>query len=271
MSVDIRDNITFGRGGNRPLEAVLYRPTETDEAPYPIIIWIHGGAWLHGTRHDNQDICEKIVEHGFVCLSIEYRLSPEAIFPAQIQDCKCAVRYVRANADKLNVSAEKIGVWGPSAGGHLVSLLGTSAGVEDFEGDGGWSDESSSVQAVCDWFGPSDFLQMSKFPCDFDHDAADSPESLLVGGAIQDNPDKVQKANPITYISDETPPFYIAHGTADRIVPFNQSELFHAALVEHGIDVTFEKLENAGHGGAGFEADSPLVERCIAFFKKHLT
>lgn len=270
VSVEIRDNIAFSRRGDQPLEAILYCPTQPAQAPYPIIIWVHGGGWRHGTRHNNREICETIAENGFICLSIDYRMSHEAVFPAQIQDCKCAVRYVRANAEKMNASPGKIGVWGLSAGGHLVALLGTSEGVQEFEGDGGWPDESSAVQAVCDWFGPTDLSQMPKSQREFDN-GDPSPESLLIGGAIQDNPDKVQKANPITYISDSTPPFYIAHGTADSVVPFNHSELIHAALVEQGIDVTFEKLENAGHGGPGFEADSSLFERCIEFFRQHLT
>lgn len=269
MTIEIRDNIEFGRGGDHRLEGILYRPSDASE-PLPMIIWIHGGAFRHGSRHDNKDIREAIANSGFACFSIEYRLSHQAIFPATIQDCKCAVRYVRANAKELGIKPENIGVWGPSAGGHLSALVGTSAGVDELEGDGGYADYSSAVQAVCDWFGPTDFLLMDSFPGEMTHDAPNSPESQLIGGAIQDNPDKVQKANPITYVTDNAPPFIIAHGTKDPLVPYNQSELLQAELVKHGVDVTFITLDGAGHGGKGFEADSPLTAQCIEFFKKHL-
>lgn len=270
MEIETRDNIEFGRVGNRALEGILLRPPQASSKLLPIIVWIHGGAFMYGSRHDNQAIREEIASNGFACFSIDYRLSSEAIFPATIQDCKCAVRYLRAHATELGISTAKIGVWGPSAGGHLAAMLGTSATVAELEGEGGYADQSSAVQAVCDWFGPTDFSRMSAFPSDIDHDAPDSPESLLVGGPVQENPEKVQAANPISYVSVSTPSFYIAHGTADPLVPFNQSELLHKALVAQGVEVTFDVLENAGHGGAGFEADSLLVERCISFFKRHL-
>ena len=270
MDSTIIDPIEYGRVGKRTLTGTLYRPASPPDHLLPIILWVHGGAWMHGTRHDNADLFREMVAQGFACFSISYRLSHEAIFPAAIMDCKCAVRYLRANAAELGIQAENIGAWGPSAGGHLVALLGTSANVPDLEGDGGWAGHSSAVQAVCDWFGPSDFLQMSAYPSDIDHDAPDAPESLFIGNPIQQHPDLVQRANPITYITAATPPMLIAHGKQDRIVPINQSELLYEALVAQGVEVTFEQLEAAGHGGAGFEPEGELFATCIDFFKRHL-
>src|SRR5690606_26503040 len=125
-------------------------------------------------------------------------------------------------------------------------------------------------QAVCDWFGPTDFSQMSAHRSDMDHDAADSPESRFIGGAVQQHPERVQRANPITYISEATPPMFIAHGRRDQLVPFNQSELLVDALTAHGVEVQFEVLDEAGHGGTGFEPESALFEKCIVFFRQHL-
>jgi acetyl esterase/lipase len=268
--VDIIDGLEYGRVNDRPLLATLYRPANADRQATPAMVWIHGGAWMGGSRDDDTAYCRRIAESGMTCLAISYRLSGEAIFPAAIEDCKCAVRYLRAHADQFNLRAEAIGAWGPSAGGHLAVLLGTSAGAAALEGNGGWPEQSSAVQVVGDWYGPTDFLQMSAYPSDMDHDAADSPESRFIGGAVQHQPEAVQRANPISYISANTPPIYIAHGTADPLVPFNQSQLLYDALVAAGIDVTFDVMNGAGHGGPGFEADSLLMSRCLTFFRRRL-
>lgn len=270
MNIEIIDPLDYGRGGDTVLSGTLYRPAKMPAGALPLIVWIHGGAWMHGTRHDDADLCQQIAQHGFACFSISYRLSSTAIFPAAVEDCKCAVRYLRANAADLNIQTSRIGAWGPSAGGHLAALLGTSAGVPELEGDGGWPDYSSAVQAVCDWFGPTDFSQMSAHHSDMDHDAADSPESRFIGGAVQQHPERVQRANPITYISEATPPMFIAHGRRDQLVPFNQSELLVDALTAHGVEVHFEVLDEAGHGGPSFEPETVLFEKCMAFFRQHL-
>lgn len=266
--MEIIGELTYGQVNERPLLATLYRPAGANSRARPAIVWIHGGAWRGGSRDDDAACCRRIAEARMHCLAISYRLSEEAIFPAAIEDCKSAVRFLRAHASEYNIRAETIGAWGPSAGGHLAALLGTSVGIAALEGDGGWPEQSSAVQAVCDWYGPTDFRQMAASPSDMDRDAPDSPESRFIGGAVQDHPEAVQQANPITYISATTPPMNIAHGTADPLVPFNQSQLLYDALVAAGIDVTFDVMDGAGHGGPGFEADSLLVNRCIAFFKQ---
>lgn len=271
MDIEITDGIVLGRAGNRALLGKLYYPEPTGQA-LPAILWIHGGAWLRNDRHSESDWCVALAANGYVCLTLDYRLSPEAIFPAAIHDCKCAIRYLRANAAELGIDPQRIGAWGTSAGAHLAALLGTSAGVPELEGEGGWAGTSSAVQAVCDWYGPSDFMHMGDYPdqIDLDHNAPDSPESLLIGAPILEHPDLVAKANPITYISPQTPPIFIAHGKRDRIVPYNQSERLYAALVAWGLQTVFHTLEEAGHGGANFEPDGPLFARCVEFFKQHL-
>jgi acetyl esterase/lipase len=193
-----------------------------------------------------------LVSDGYAVASVEYRLSQAATFPAQIEDCKGAIRWLRANAAKYDLDPKHVGAWGSSAGGHLVALLGTSGDVAELEGTvGGNLDQSSRVQAVCDWFGPTDFTQIAaqSLPTSLlDHDAPDSPEARLIGGPIQKNKDKAARANPITYITADDPPFLIMHGDQDNLVPLGQSELLLAALQQAGVPATLHTIKGAGHG-----------------------
>jgi acetyl esterase/lipase len=204
--------------------------------------------------------------------SIDYRLSQEAIFPAQIEDCKAAIRWLRANASHYNSDPDHLGAWGESAGGHLSALLGTAAGVAAWDRRGGNREHSSRVQAVCDWFGPSDLLQMGVMKGGFDHNAPDAPEALLIGGPVQENKDRADRANPITYITPETPPFYIMHGGQDDVVPVGQSELLHRALVDAGLDSTLMIIPGMGHGVMGLDRErwTELQRNVMGFFKRTL-
>ncbi len=182
--------------------------------------------------------------------SLDYRLSQDARFPAQIEDCKAAVRWLRANAVKYGLDPERFAAWGASAGGHLAAMLGTTGDVKRFD-VGENLDQSSRVQAVVDYFGPTDFLQMDahRLPNGQVHDAADSPESQLIGGPIQENKEKTALASPIVYVSPDDPPFLIVHGDADPLVPHHQSEILAAALAEAGILPDFHTVKGGGHGG----------------------
>lgn len=241
----------------------VYVPADT-KGPLPLVIWIHGGGWRNGAKGAGGPAIG-LLKQGFAVAAINYRLSGNAPFPAQIEDCKAAIRYLRANAHKYGFDPEQFGVWGSSAGGHLVALLGTSGDVKTLEGDvGDHDDVSSRVQAVCDWYGPTDLLQMGG-----SHNNADSPESLLIGGPIQTNKEKVARANPITYVSADDPPFLIMHGTSDTVVRYNQSELLKTALKKAGVECQLVPLDGAGHGGPEFQ--TPDVQKQVAeFFAKHL-
>ena len=176
--------------------------------------------------------------------SINYRLSGHATFPAQIEDCKAAIRWLRANAKQYNLDTKRFGVWGSSAGGHLVALLGTSGDVKEFD-KGANLDQSSRVQAVCDYYGPTDFVVFVATPRYESHAKADAPEAKLIGGAVLENKDKAAKVNPITYVSADDPPFLIVHGDKDGTVPINQSELLFAALKKAGRQVHFHTIHVA--------------------------
>lgn len=254
----------------------LYLPE--GDGPFPLVLLVHGGAFLMGDKAagDATTGVDQLLSLGYAVASVNYRLSGEALAPAQIQDVKAAVRFLRANAQEYKLNPEKFGAWGGSAGGSLVSLLGTSCGIAELEGaELGNVDQSSCVQAVVDWFGPIDFLQMdAQFTgtsCPVNHDAANSPESMLVGAPIQDVPDKVAQVNAITYISADDPAFFIQHGTADCNVPPQQSQLLYdalkAAIGEENVTLTF--LEGAGHGGSQFTAEANL-KLVTDFFDQYL-
>lgn len=236
----------------------IYLPT--GNGPFPVVINIHGGGFMVGDKA-NPALGDELLAAGYAVASINYRLAAEAKYPAQIQDAKAAVRFLRANAAKYNLDPKRVVAFGQSAGGNLAATLGTSCGVAALEGaDLGNADQSSCVQAVVDWFGPTDFLQMDQqfagTSCPVNHDAANSPESQVIGAAIQTVPDKAQAANPITYVSAKAPPFLIQHGTADCNVPPQQGQLLYDALKPLiGADkVTYTLLQGAGHGGSQFSA-----------------
>ena len=198
----------------------------------------------------------------YVGASVGYRLSGEAIWPAQIHDCKAAIRWLRANAEKYSIDPQRIGVWGGSAGGHLVNMLGTSGDVKELEGDCGSPEQSSRVSCVVPFCGPTNFLA----PKRFEGGKRPSAVDLLLGGTIEEKQDLAKQASPITYVSPDDPPFLIVHGTADRTVPFEQAEMFDDALRKAGVDVTFVKIVGGGHGIGG----EAVHQRVRAFFDKHL-
>lgn len=253
--VQIRD-VVFGKGGERDLKLHLLRPKKEAKEPMPVVVFIYGGGWRTGNKDQGIRHLLPLAQDGYVCASIEYRHSQEALFPAQIEDCKAAIRFLRSRAKDYNINPDKIAVWGMSAGAHLAALLGTTGDVKELEGKGGSPDVSSAVNAVVDWFGPTDFLKMDAAGSLIPHNPAESPESRLIGGAIQDNPEKVAKANPITYVSKNDPPFLIMHGDKDQMVPINQSELLVAALKKAEVKVTFETVRGAGHGFVGLQHEA---------------
>jgi len=251
----------------------LYIPES--EGPMPCLIWIHGGAWRTGSKEGLPRVVDMLLDHDYIIASIGYRLSSEAIFPAQIFDCKTAIRFLKINAGKYGIDPEKIAVAGSSAGGHLVALLGTSAGVPSLEDKSmGSGNISSRVHAVVDYFGPTDFMIMDELPgiCKdpMVHLVPDSPESLLLGCDIRQCPEKVKWANPITYITEDDPPFLILHGTDDCTVTPQSSVLLEKALKEKGVPVSLHLLPGAGHGGPQFvtpETKTEVLNFLNAIFK----
>jgi acetyl esterase/lipase/TolA-binding protein len=274
--VELMADVEYANINGRSLKLHILRPRLTTKEALPVIVFIHGGGWFEG--HHNRGIAPLVhfAQRGYLCASIEYRLSGEAKFPAQIEDVKTAVRFLRAKAKEFHLDPKHIGVWGQSAGGHLAALIGTSGGVRELEGMGGWQRFSSRVQAVVDWNGPTAFLEPVELERLMKQKQAEGWKDIaterLLGGAILEHKEKAVLANPITYVSGDDPPFLIMHGDEDQTVGFSQSELLYQALKKAGVDVTFNLIKGAGHFGV--DGISPLqkdfAEMMDAFFDKHL-
>ena len=256
---------TPGTGTFRTIEALEYarvddKPLLLDlripdgPGPHPVIIYLHSGAWISGDRTGGPAIRQ--AARGYAVASIEYRLAPQYTWPAQVEDAKAAVRWIRANAQKYDLDPERIGAFGTSAGGHIAAVLGTSGGVPELEGvQLGNAGYSSRVKVVVDYYGPTDLLKLEdqKIPCiPLDGNASYMPPSLLMGCPIQLCKAKTATANPITYVTPEDPPFLILHGLLDCLVPWRQSEMLHDALEAMNVPSTFHILPDGDHGGEMF-------------------
>lgn len=262
--------------GFRPLLVDLYLPAGR---PCPLLIWVHGGAFLMGSRSllsgvlERAGLFHRVPSEGIAIASIDYRLSGEAPFPAQLHDVKAAVRWARSRAPEMGLDPERIAVWGESAGGYLAAMATLTSGIAALEGDVGIVGVSSAVSAGVDWYGPTDFARMDlDAPPDsaLAHSAPDSPESLLIGAPVLDREDLVTAANPATYARPGTPPLLIQHGTRDRQVPFGQSVRLAAALRESGSDVTLLPADEAGHDFDGYADEAGLIDVAIDFLRHHL-
>jgi acetyl esterase/lipase len=265
-SVVYERDVQYGSAGDRALKLDVIRPKAERDRPRPVVVWIHGGGWRGGDKSSGLPLLLSLATGGeYVCFSVGYRLSGEAIWPAQIHDCKAAIRWIKANTKKYNIDPKRIGVWGSSAGGHLVSLLGTSSDIKELEGQNGSPDQDTRVACVVDFCGPSDF------PNFFSRQPLGSKNAYgaitgLFGGTVEEKKAEATIASPITHVTRDDPPFLIVHGTNDETVPFAQGETFHKALKKAGCDATFVKMEGGGHGIGGRE----VIARVNAFFDKHL-
>ncbi len=264
--VKVDRNIEYAKVGDHALKLDIYHPEAEGDA-LPLVVWVHGGGWSGGTK----DNCPAIPlsGKGYVVASVEYRLTGVAPFPAQIEDCRAALRWLRGNATAYRIDPKRVGVWGGSAGGHLVALLGTSADATGWDKVGNHSDQSARVNAVCDFYGPTDFL-VETMPAR--SKSADSAVGKLLGGPVDERKEVARQASPLTYITPDDPPFLIVHGDQDKLVSIEQSERLEAALKKAGVEVTFLTVKNGGHGfGPGSDPDPIAIrERVIAFFDQHL-
>ncbi len=251
----------------------LYLPDKPSDKPLPVLVWIHGGGWRAGSKNG----CPTAlwVPDGYAAASVEYRFSNKAVFPAQIQDCQAAIRWLRANSKKYGLDPEHISVSGDSAGGHLVALLGTSGGTKAFAPIGGNEDQSDRVQAVCDFYGPSDFnTVMAQAAADptrsvIKFNTPEDPYSNLIGVPLGSDTAKGEAVSPVHYASKESAPMIIFQGTADALVPFAQSQELADALKKAGASVWLQPMPGSGHGGPAFSlpAVHDLMKR---FFDKYL-
>ena len=274
--VEVLRDVEIGTGGGRPLHVDIARPINPPKTPMPAILHIHGGAWSGGSHRYNQALW--LAAKGYFTASVEYRLTGEARWPAQIEDCKLAVRWLRANAAKYQVNPDRIGCIGASAGGHLVAFLGVSSNLPQFEGKGGFEGVSSQVQAVVDYCGPADMAGGSLGIQGAAGDK-DAPACLgLAGAPFKEKPEVWKEMSPLTHVSSNAPPFLIVHGDRDRTVPIVHSQHLAAALKRTGVHVEFLTVKGGGHGMKANSPDDPPAEpdeqginaKVQEFFDKHL-
>jgi len=226
--------------GSERIRLDMLYPAVPSPAPMPVIIFIASEQWNVDQRKLNPTAY--LAEMGFFTISISHRLSTQAQFPAQIEDAKAAVHWVRSHAESCYLDPHHIGVWGISSGGHLAALLGTSAGITDLEGGTVLGEDASSVQAVATMASPIDLTCSDR-----GLGQNDSPCALLLGGPVEDRLELAQKANPLTHIRSNVPPFLVIHGEQDDVVPIEQSELLVRGLAGAGVDVTLARLHCEGH------------------------
>lgn len=270
--VTVEKDVVYGKGGTQDMKLDMARPT--GKGPFPAVVCIHGGAWTMGDRSDlsrpsgifgGKSLIELLAKEGYVAATVSYRLAPGAKFPAQIEDCKAAVRFLRKHAEKFAINPEKIGAVGFSAGGHLACLLGVCRREDKLEGNGGCEDCESSVQAVCSFFGPTDLT------------GPDMTNALVVksimepwlGFNYKDNPEVYRKASPVCYVNKNCPPFLFIHGTRDPIVNLKHSNDLCQKLTDFGISAKVIEIKDAGHGWGGKNAELSL-QKMLEFFRETL-
>lgn len=253
--IRVTKDVEFGTGGERPLTLDLYQPEESSE-PTPGLIFIHGGGWGSGTKDVYRYYGIKFAEKGYVVASISYRLSGEATFPAAVEDCKCAVRWMRTSAVDLGVDPDRIAVAGGSAGGHLAMMVGYTADVEDLEGDGGHDGVSSSVQCVVNIYGPADLTT------DFvrTNAGANRMVSQFLGASIDDDLPLYQHASPLTHLDKSDPPTLILHGTTDDIVLIRQADMLAEKLKDVEVPYIYDRLAGWPHA---MDIAQPVNDRCV--------
>jgi acetyl esterase/lipase len=262
-TVSVERNIEYGKGGDISLKLDLYSP-KGNAKPVPAVLFIHGGAWKGGYRQMYHYYCTKFAEHGYVAATISYRLTSDAPFPAAVEDAKCAVRWLRANAEKLGVDPNGIGVAGGSAGGHLSMMVGYSPDTPELEGKGGHGNVSSRVQAVVDLYGPTDLTT----------EAARSESNVIrfLGDKTMDEePELYQLASPITHVTKDDPPTLILHGSIDDTVTIDHAERLVDALKKADVEYVFDRVEGWPHA-MDLEPDvnRHCLMRMFEFFEKHL-
>lgn len=258
-------DLEYARAGDQKLLLDLHLPDQVSKPP--LVMFIHGGSWRAGSRKDKYLLF--LAKNGYAVASIDYRLSQTAVFPAQIHDCKAAVRWLRAHAGEHGYDASQIVAMGCSAGGHLAVLLGTTGGVAELEGDvGGNLDQSSKVQTIVDFYGPVDFILRSKDQPKFTDDPSGKVYQLLGQGVTQ-NEKLARLASGAFHVSADDPPMLVIHGTVDKTVLPNQSQRICEAYKAAGLNAEFHSVEGGGHGGPLFSTPE-CHGWVLAFLKREL-
>jgi acetyl esterase/lipase len=261
--VQVESDLVYGKGGDTDLKLDVAMPKDGD-GPFPTLVCIHGGAWRGGQRQDLDKTIEVLAGRGYVAVTVSYRLAPATQFPAQIEDCKAAVRWLRANARKYRIDPQRIGTVGFSAGAHLACLLGTTRKNDGFEGTGGNPEQSSRVQAVVSFFGPTDLISKN-----WSEEVEKNILMPFLGASFADKPELYKKVSPIVYVTREAPPFLFFHGTEDKLVGIHHSRRLAEKLKSVGVSAKVVEMEGEAHGWRGDKL-LKTIEQMIGFFDEQL-
>jgi acetyl esterase/lipase len=256
-------NVPYVANGHARQKLDLFIPPNAPAAA-PLLVWIHGGAWTSGSKENSP--ATGMAGKGWVVASLNYRLSQHATFPAQLEDCKAALRFLRAHAAEYHIDKNRVAVWGASAGGHLAALLGVTGTTREFD-TGAHLDQSSAVSCVIDWFGPTDFLHWGNQSV-ISAENKDDVVAKLFGGPVSKNLELAKKGSPITWVSKASAPTLIMHGDKDPLVPLQQSQTFAAAMKQAEVPCVLQIYPGQGHGGPRFNDDAAR-KLMIDFVEKH--
>jgi acetyl esterase/lipase len=269
-SFQLIEDVEYLPTGNPRQKLDLFVRQDLKKENLPLVVWVHGGGWQHGDKKSarRDDRLPRILQTArYLGASINYRLSNQAKWPAQIQDCQEAIRWLRANGSNYGINTDKIAVWGSSAGGHLASMLGVLSNLKTSETAPFEKGQKPSgrVQAVINYYGPSSFLRMDDYPSKIVHHSPNSPESELLGFPIRQKQELADQASPLHHVTKNLPPFIHFHGTHDELVPYNQSVIFHQKVLSHGNSSSLITVQKGGH----FIPSEYTEKYVIPFFDFH--
>lgn len=252
-------DVEYAKVARRSLRLDIYLPEQDAAAKTPVIVWVHGGAWRAGSK-DEVPVLHWLSK-GFAVASVDYRLSPEARFPAQVHDIKAAIRFLRAHAEKYHLDPHRFAIAGSSAGGHLAALVGVSNDVQELEGEiGGFTLASSDVQAIVSFYGASNLQTILSQSTEHGLKVRVPALELLLGGQPDEKPELAQLASPVTHIDADDPPLWLIHGDADPQMPLEQSRELAAKYRQHSLPVRFDVVEGGKHGGDVFYTQQRLSQ-----------
>ncbi len=261
----VRRDLEYARVGELSLKLDLHQPPGKQRSP--LIVWVHGGAWRSGSKTSMP--LKKLVEDGWVVASVDYRLSTQARFPAQIHDIKAAIRFLRGNVGRLGIAARQIVIAGDSAGAHLAALVGVSNGHAELEGEvGADGSQKSDVQGILSFYGAANLTSILKQSTPHGLSVRVPALDLLLGGQPEQVPELARLASPVFHVDKQDPPLLLLHGDQDPQMPINQSHELCGAYQKVGARVQFEVVHGAAHGGAAFY-DPERLELVRKFLRRH--
>lgn len=273
-NIDFQKDVEYGTGGGEPLVLDLARPVGLDQ-PAPGLVLIHGGGWMAGNKQMYSGLLKQCAERGYVAVSVGYRFTPKHRFPSQIEDVKCATRWMRAHAEELGLDADHLGAMGHSAGAHLSMILGTMDSGDGLEGEGGWADQSSKVQAVVSYYGPanlaipeSEVNQLAGRDV-FNVAAVRTILDAAVGKPSQEKMEQLKQCSPMTYVNEGDAPMLLFQGTRDVLVPYDQAFWMAGALTKAKVPGRVELIFGAGHGFSKAENERTM-QMAFEFFDEKL-